>query len=140
MNERVGSMKEITVVVENRIGTLANIAEALGGAGVNIEAISAYGQGMNAIFRIVTKDPTSAKKVLDKVPGVKEMVVADIIVVKIPNRPGELGKITRKLANRKVDLESVYILGKINNEFTEVAVKPVDEHLSLARDALGVKE
>ncbi|HNT60472.1 MAG TPA: ACT domain-containing protein [Candidatus Bilamarchaeaceae archaeon] len=133
-------MKEITVIVENRIGTLANIAEALGGAGVNIEAISAYGQGTNAIFRMVTKDPTSAKKAMDRVPGVKEMSVADIVVVKMPNRPGELGKITRKLANRKVDLESVYILGKTNHDFTEVAVKPVEEHLQLAKDALGVKD
>jgi len=133
-------MKEITVVVDNRIGTLANIAEALGGAGVNIEAVSAYGQGINAVFRFVTKDPTSAKRVLDKVPGIRETAISDILVVKMANRPGELGKITRKLSNRKVDLESVYILGKISNDFTEVAIKPVETHLALAKDALGIKE
>lgn len=133
-------MKEITVIVENRIGTLANIAEALGGAGVNIEAISAYGQGVDAVFRLVTKDPTSARKALEKISGIKNISVADILVVKMPNRPGELGKITRKLANRKVDLESVYILGKIDHAFTEVAVKPVEEHLALAKDALGIKD
>jgi len=133
-------MKEITVVVDNRIGTLANIAEALGGAGVNIEAVSAYGQGINAVFRFVTKDPTSAKRALDKVPGIRETAVSDILVVKMANRPGELGKITRKLSNRKVDLESVYILGKISNDFTEVAIKPVETHISLAKDALGIKD
>ena len=133
-------MKEITVVVDNRIGTLANIAEALGGAGVNIEAVSAYGQGINAVFRFVTKDPTSAKRVLDKVPGIRETAISDILVIKMANRPGELGKITRKLSNRKVDLESVYILGKISNDFTEVAIKPVETHIALAKDALGIKE
>jgi hypothetical protein len=133
-------MKEITVVVDNRIGTLANIAEALGGAGVNIEAVSAYGQGINAVFRFVTKDPTSAKRVLDKVPGIRETAISDILIVKMANRPGELGKITRKLSNRKVDLESVYILGKISNDFTEVAIKPVETHISLAKDALGIKD
>lgn len=133
-------MKEITVVVENKIGTLANIAEALGGAGVNIEAIAAYGQGINAVFRIVTKDPTSAKKVLDRLPGIQQSTVSDILVVKMPNRPGELGKITRKLANRKVDLESVYILSKINHDFTEVAIKPVETQLSAAKDALGIRD
>jgi len=133
-------MKEITVIVENRIGTLANIAEALGGAGVNIEAIAAYGQGTNAVFRLVTKDPASAKKALDKINGVQSISIADILVIKMPNRPGELGKLTRKLANRKVDLESVYIIGKTDHAFTEVAVKPVEEHLSLAKDALGIKD
>ncbi|MCX6768396.1 MAG: ACT domain-containing protein [Candidatus Micrarchaeota archaeon] len=133
-------MKEISVIVENRIGTLASIAEALGGAGVNIEAVSAYGQGANAIFRLVTKDALSAKKALEKITGIREITVADIIIVKMANRPGELGKITRKLANRRVDLESVYILGRISNDFTEVAIKPVETHLSLAKDALGIKE
>jgi hypothetical protein len=133
-------MKEITVIVENRIGTLANIADAIGGAGVNIEAIAAYGQGTNAVFRLVTKDPTSAKKALDRITGIQNITIADILVVKMPNRPGELGKITRKLANRRVDLESVYILGKTDNAFTEVAVKPVEAHIALAKDALGIKD
>lgn len=133
-------MKEITVIVENRIGTLASIAEALGGAGVNIEAISAYGRGTEAIFRLVTTDPTSAKKILDKVPGMKELIIADILTVKMPNRPGELGKLTRKLANRKIDLESVYIMGKTDHEFTDVAVKPVETQFGAAREALGIKD
>lgn len=133
-------MKEMTVIVDNRIGTLANIAEALGGAGVNIEAVSAYGQGTDAVFRLVTKDPTSAKRVLEKVPGIRGTTVSDILIVKMPNRPGELGKLTRKLSNRKVDLESVYILGKTDDAFTEVAIKPVEAHLALAKDALGIKD
>ncbi len=133
-------MKEITVVVENRIGTLASIAEAIGGAGVNIEAIAAYGQGNNAVFRLVTKDPTSAKRALERLTGVQNITVADILVVKMANRPGELGKITRKLANRKVDLESVYILGKTDHAFTDVAIKPVEAQMALARDALGIKD
>ncbi|NYZ60639.1 ACT domain-containing protein [Candidatus Micrarchaeota archaeon] len=133
-------MKEITVIVENRIGTLANIAEAIGGAGVNIEAIAAYGQGVNAIFRIVTTDPVSAKRILDKQVGIREITVADILVIKMANRPGELGKLTRKLSNRKVDLESVYILGKTDHAFTEVAIKPVESQMSLAKDALGIKD
>jgi len=133
-------MKEITVIVENRIGTLANIAEALGGAGVNIEAIAAYGQGTNAVFRVVTKDPISAKKSLEKLTGIREITVSDILVIKMANRPGELGKITRKLSNRKVDLESVYILGKTDHAFTDVAIKPVEAQMALAKDALGIKE
>ena len=133
-------MKEITLVVDNKIGTLASIAEAIGGAGVNIEAIAAYGQGFNAVFRLVTRDPTSAKKTLEKLTGIHEITVSDILVIKMANRPGELGKITRKLANKKVDLESVYILGKTDHAFTDVAIKPVESQMALAKDALGIKD
>ena len=34
-------MKEVTIVARNEVGALAQVAEALGSVGVNIEAISA---------------------------------------------------------------------------------------------------
>ena len=105
-------MKELSIVTDNRIGTLANVAEALGGVGINIEAIAAYEQGGRAVFRVLTNDATSARKALDKASGVKGIVVSDVIVTKMINRPGELGKLTRKMANRGIDLESVYIVSK----------------------------
>lgn len=36
----------------------------------------------------------------------------DVISVKIVDRPGELGKIARKLARAMVNVDSIYILGK----------------------------
>ena len=63
---------------------------------------------------------------------------AEVIVVKMINRPGELGKLTRKLANRGVNLESLYIVSR-KMDITEVAIKPVDEQFDLAKEILGVK-
>lgn len=131
-------MDEVTIVTDNRVGALAAIAESLGGAGVNIEAISAYEQGGNAVFRVLTGDPASAKKLAEKIPGVSEVSLSEVIVVKLPNRPGELGKLTRKLANRSIDLQSLYIVSR-SNEHTEVAVRPSPEHLGQAREALGIR-
>ena len=128
-------MKELSIVTDNRIGTLANIAEALGGVGINIEAIAAYEQGGRAVFRVLTNDSTSARKALEKAPGVKGIVVSDVVVTKMTNRPGELGKLTRKMANRGIDLESVYIVSK-KEDYTEVAVKPVEEHLLKVQELL----
>ena len=132
-------MKELSIITDNRIGTLANVAEALGGVGINIEAIAAYEQGGNAVFRVLTNDATSARKALDKAPGIKGVVVSDVIVLRLDNRPGELGKLTRKMANRGVDLESLYIVSKLGN-YTEIAIKPVEEHGSRVKELLGVKE
>lgn len=131
-------MKEITVMTDNRLGSLATIAEALGGVGVNIEAIAAYALDSKAVFRLLTNDITTTKKTLSKIPGV-EYTEADIIVVKMSNRPGELGKITRKLANKNVNLESIYIVSK-EADYTSVAVKPTEKDLQKAKEILGVKE
>ena len=130
-------MKEITIVSRNEVGTLAAIAEALGHVGVNIEAISAYEKDNNAIFRVVTNDSMTATRVLSKIPNTK-INEADILLVKMQNRPGELGKLTRKLANKSVNLESVYIVSR-HSDFTEVAVKPASSDFEKAKDVLGLK-
>lgn len=131
-------MKEVTIVTANEVGALAKVAEALGGVGVNIEAIAAYGKEGDAIFRIITNDSATVAHTVPKVPGVKRVSAADVIVLKLINRPGELGKITRKLANRGVNLESLYIVSR-KQDYTEIAVKPEDTQFELAKEVLGVK-
>ena len=130
-------MKEITVITGNDLGSLAQVAETVGSVGVNIEAISAYGIDGKAVFRIITNDVTTAIKVLSKLPGV-QVREADTIIYKMMNRPGELGKITRKLANKGVNLESLYIVSR-KQDYTEVAIRPIDKDFEKAREVLGVK-
>lgn len=130
-------MKEILVIADNDVGSLAAVAETLGGVGVNIEAVSAYGIDGKAIFRFITNDVSTTMKALSKLPDV-QVKEADTIIYKMMNRPGELGKITRKLANKGVNLESLYIVSR-KQDFTEVAIRPADKDLDKARDALGMK-
>ncbi len=117
-------MKELTVITSNSVGTLARVAEELGASGINIEAISAYGLGDRAIFRIITGDVKTALKVLSRLPDV-EVKEADTVIYKMINRPGELGKVARKLANHGINLESIYIVSR-KNDFTEVAINPAN--------------
>ena len=130
-------MKEITVISKNEMGALAAIAESLGSVGVNIEAVSAYEKDNKAIFRLITNDVTTTMKTLSRIPDlhIKE---ANVIVLKMPNRPGELGKITRKLANKAVSVESVYIVTR-GTDYTEVALKPAEQDFEKAKQVLGVK-
>jgi len=131
-------MKELIVTARNQVGALAVVAEALGGVGVNIEAISCYGSGERAVFRVITGDAATAVRALSRIPEVK-VQESDILLVKMLNRPGELGKITRKLANRGVNLESLYIVSR-KNDYTEVAFKPALQDMGKARETLGIKE
>lgn len=130
-------MKEITVVAGNEMGSLAAVAEALGSSGVNIEAISAYGMDNKAVFRIITSDSATAIKALSRLPGVK-VHEADTLIYRMINRPGELGKVTRKLANRGVNLESLYLVSR-KQDFTEVAIRPSVKDMAKAMEVLGIK-
>jgi hypothetical protein len=131
-------MKEIMVIAGNEIGSLAAVADALGSVGVNIEAISAYGLDGKAVFRIITADVATALKALSKVPDV-EIKEADAVVYKMINRPGELAKICRKLANRGVNLESLYIVSR-KQDFTEVAFRPAGgADMEKVREVLNIK-
>ena len=114
-------MREITVVTENKVGALATVCELLGGVGVNIRAISAQAVGDKGVIRLLTEDETSAKNVLER-SGFK-ISMGDVVTVKLKDRPGELAKVARKLAVSKVDIESVYILGKANTDI-ELAIRP----------------
>jgi len=122
-------MKEITVVSENRVGVLADVCEALGSVGVNIEAISAQAILDKAVIRIITNDETTAMGALEKA-GLKPSA-SEILTVKLRNRPGELAKLARRIAASAIDIESVYIVHAGKDEF-EVALKPHGQGKELA--------
>lgn len=130
-------MKEITIVAKNELDALATITESLGNTGVNIEAVSAYERNGSAVIRLVTNDSISAMKTLSKISNISAKE-SSIIILKLSNKPGELGKITRKLAINKINVESVYIISK-GHDFTEVAIKPSSEDFIKTELTLGIK-
>ena len=116
-------MKQISISVENRIGALADVAEALGASGVNIKSISAQGTGGEGVIRIITEDERTAVSALEKT-GFK-VAVGDVMTIKLRHRPGELAKVARKLARAGVNIECIYQLSS-DRESAELVLKPDD--------------
>jgi len=114
-------MQEITIITSNKVGVLAEICELLGGSGVNIEGISGQGMADKGLIRVVTGDTATATKLLTK-NGFPH-TVGDVFIIEMPDRPGELAKIARKVAKAGVNVESIYILSKNKGAMTQVAVK-----------------
>jgi hypothetical protein len=104
------NLKEFDVYVQNKPGELANVCEMLGNHGVNIKAIASERGNARPMIRIVTDDETTAKSALARSGIPYDM--RDVIAVKMTDRPGELGKIARKLARAMVNVDSIYIIGK----------------------------
>jgi len=112
-------MKEFDVYVQDKPGELARICETLGTQGVNIKAIASERHHQRPMIRIVTDDEATAKSALTRT-GVS-FDLKDVITLKIMDRPGELGKVARKLAREMVNVDSIYIIGKESGT-TEMAM------------------
>ncbi|ODS41342.1 hypothetical protein BEH94_05000 [Candidatus Altiarchaeales archaeon WOR_SM1_SCG] len=114
-------MKQITVITENRIDNLADICETLGSANINIEFISAQGLAEAVVVRIIVNDEANAVKVLEK-RGFK-VLKSEIITINVKNRPGELARIARKLAQKKVGVHYIYLASE-SPRSGQIIIKP----------------
>ncbi|MFQ6137221.1 MAG: ACT domain-containing protein [Candidatus Hydrothermarchaeales archaeon] len=113
-------MEQLTIMVQNKPGALADVCEVMGRNGINIRAISAEGLGEAGIIRMITEDQESAKRALEK--SWYKFVVSEVIPIRLIDRPGELAKVSRKLADANVNIECIYILGR-EKGMTEIALK-----------------
>jgi hypothetical protein len=59
-------VEQISVFIENKSGRLAEVASVLGGAGVNIRALSLADTSDFGILRLIVNDCEKAKQVLKK--------------------------------------------------------------------------
>ena len=125
------TLKEFDVYVQNKPGELAKVCEMLGNHGVNIKAIASERGNARPMIRIVTDDETTAKSALVR-SGIS-YDLRDVIAVKMTDRPGELGKIARKLAKAMVNVDSIYIIGK-DGGTTDIAFTV--DNIQRAEDAL----
>lgn len=115
---RHGTLKEFDVYVQNKPGELAKVCELLGNQGVNIRAISSERTNDRPMIKVVTDDEATTKSALARSGIAYDL--RDVISVKMPDRPGELGKVARKLAKSMVNVDSIYILGK-DGAMTDIA-------------------
>ncbi len=114
-------MKQITVIVENRIGALADICDALGSANINIESISGEGLAEVGCIRVFVEDDKNAVKILEK-SGFK-ILKSEVITINVKNRPGELARISKKLSQKKVGVHYIYLMST-GDEKGQIVIKP----------------
>ena len=107
--------KDLLVSLEDRPGTLAQVGEALGGAGINIEGLCGLTHEGRGILHLLVEDATAARKALEgsgvKVEGETDVIVSDFSTTDV-DRPGVLGEMARALANAGVNITLAYIATK----------------------------
>ena len=100
---------QLTIQMENERGALAALCSELAKVAVNIIGIQVPDQPGRASVRIVATPLDTAKKVLEKM-GYKYREET-VLTAHLPERPGALGKLTRKLTEKGIDI--LYCYGTI---------------------------
>lgn len=102
-------MTEFVVRLDNRPGSLARLTELLGAAGVNIDALAAFGHDGDGIVRLVVDQPEACARVLDDASLSYEE--RTVLVAHLDDVPGELARVSRSLADAGINIEAMFLLG-----------------------------
>jgi hypothetical protein len=99
---------DLVIDIENTPGALAQVADAISDAGVNIAAATCVGPGERAELHILVPHAEAARHAL-AISHVAVTREREVVVVEVEDRPGVLASLTHKIARAGVDLDLVYI-------------------------------
>ena len=103
----VGVKKEIVLALENRPGQLAHVCRCLANWKVNILATSVADTADLSIIRLIVDKPGVVVKNFKESCSFT-VSERDVLVIDLPNRPGELAKVTKKLSARRINIDYIY--------------------------------
>ena len=126
------AIKQLTVFVENKQGSLVDITDILSKHNINLRALSIAETQDFGILRLIVNDEATAEKIL-KEEGYL-IKITDVVGVKIGDAPGKLTEALKVLSENKINLEYLYafmartekhayvVLRVENNEVAETAL------------------
>jgi hypothetical protein len=98
---------DLTIGLAHRAGTLASACEALGAAGINIEAASGAVIDSHPQFHILVADAGRATRALID-HGFEILGQRQVLAIPVENEPGAGGRLLRRAADAGVNLDLVY--------------------------------
>ena len=110
--------KDLKIYLEDKPGSIALIGETLGNAGVNIDGICGFARDVKSgedrelvthTIHILVQDAVAARIAL-KTIGVRIQEERDVVIPTVPDRPGEIGRVCRRLADSGVNIDFFYTI------------------------------
>ena len=114
--------KQLSVFLENKSGRLTEVTEVLGGAGINLSALSIADNSDFGILRCIVSDPDKAYQVLKAAHFAVK--ITDVIGFTCPNVSGSLSKVLKHLSENGVFIEYMYSFS--NGDAATVVIRPTD--------------
>lgn len=122
---------QLTVLVENRPGTVAKVTTALSAAEINILDFLTGTMGATGFIQLVVSDVGKAKDVLQR-EGYA-CTEQSVLYAELKNAPGSLAALAGKLAEKNINIESGYSTTMLGDATTAVilAVSDVDAAVAI---------
>ena len=117
-------LKQLTIFVENKQGSLVDITDTLAQNNVNLRALSiAETQDFGLLRLIVNDNDTAVSALADKGYLLK---ITEVVGVKIGDAPGKLSKALSVLAEAGVNVEYLYAFMARTEKHAYVVLRPTD--------------
>ena len=100
------TMKQLSVFVENKPGTLAEITGILGANDIDMCALSVADTERYGILRLIVNNPQKAEDSL-KAAGFK-VSLTDVIAIAVSHKPGGLSEALKYVAQAGIAVEYMY--------------------------------
>ncbi|MFN2526212.1 MAG: ACT domain-containing protein [Actinomycetota bacterium] len=103
-------MRDLTITLPDRPGVGAQIAEALGRAGINIEGACGFPHGGQTwgTFHLLVADSAAARKAIEEV-GYEVTEDRPVKIFDLEDRPGALGEVLRQMADAGANIDLIYM-------------------------------
>jgi hypothetical protein len=118
------AIKQLSIFVENREGTLVTVTDAIAKAGVDIRAMSVADTNDFGIFRLIVTDIAKAKKALDDANAF--VSITEVVGVAVQDEPGALAKVVKILADNNINIEYMYAFITVSKKFAYVVLRVED--------------
>ena len=119
------TIKQISVFLENRPGTLADATEILSKGGVNLRALCVADTHDFGILRLIADDHDKALAVLKEAGYATTST--EVLAAVIPDDPGSMSRVLRGLAAAGVSVEYTYAFLAEKVDSGAVVVLRVDD-------------
>ncbi len=100
------AIRQISVFLENRKGSLENVMEVLAGAGVDLRAITIADTQEFGILRLIVRGHDTACRALRDAGYI--ISLNNVLAVEIPDEPGGLLRVLKTVASTGLDIEYSY--------------------------------
>ena len=138
------ALKQLTIFVENKQGTVVAVTDTLANHSINIRALSIAETEGFGILRLIVDNETAAEKVLAEEGYL--INITDVVGVKIGDAPGKLSAALKVLNEAGINVEYLYafmarterhayvVLRVENNADAESALEAAGFHLITEAD------
>ncbi len=136
------SIKQLSVFLENKPGSLQQLTRVLAASGVDMRGLSLSEMTDFGIVRLIVKDTITAANVLREAGFVSS--VNPVLAYEIPNEPGGLNHLLEMLTGSGINVEYMYscAMGSDKNACMVFRVSDVKtaEHTLLGKDLLPLSQ